>query len=227
MVLPIDINDILQKEVDSLLEIINLKKMFQYKNGLYLFENNFIEKPKIIVQHPSLNEFVWAYTKYPRYAKLILQKLVNEFQGVNEFQDPKNFDKTIQFHQTVVKLQIMLFNDDQKSLRQFYSFNNTFRKYKNSICQTLLPFMNSNIYNPQVQNLLGYIYSRGYGVESDVELAVKYYQMSADQNNILAMRNLAYFYKIGKGVQQNAIIASGLYLDARRIKRKSQSFFKK
>jgi TPR repeat protein len=51
----------------------------------------------------------------------------------------------------------------------------------------------------------------GLGVEKDDILAVKYYQMSADQGYAAALSNLGYCYKHGQGVKEDKYEAVRLY----------------
>ena len=54
--------------------------------------------------------------------------------------------------------------------------------------------------DPTAQNAVGALYNHGLGVERDDAAAVHWYQMAADQNFPLAMRNLANMYASGHGV---------------------------
>src|SRR5262249_36189478 len=50
------------------------------------------------------------------------------------------------------------------------------------------------------QNAVGALYNHGLGVDRDDAAAVHWYQMAADQNFPMAMRNLANMYATGHGV---------------------------
>ena len=54
----------------------------------------------------------------------------------------------------------------------------------------------------------------GTGVEANAELAAKWYQMSAEQGNVMAINNLAGCYYQGKGVAQNKDQAFKLWGEA-------------
>lgn len=63
-----------------------------------------------------------------------------------------------------------------------------------------------------VLNDIGVIYNDGVGVERDINKAIKYYQMSADRGNNLAMSNLADIYRKGSwGAEKNLVKAFELY----------------
>ena len=53
--------------------------------------------------------------------------------------------------------------------------------------------------NAEAQNMLGYMYRFGEGVEPDYELARKWYRRSADQGNATAQNNLGVMYRLGLG----------------------------
>jgi TPR repeat protein len=54
--------------------------------------------------------------------------------------------------------------------------------------------------NAEAQNAVGALYNHGLGVNRDDAAAVHWYQLAADQNFPLAMRNLASMYATGHGV---------------------------
>lgn len=54
-----------------------------------------------------------------------------------------------------------------------------------------------------VQNMLGYMYHEGNGVEKSYEKSVKYFQLAADQGLDTAQDNLGHMYKTGKGVEKS------------------------
>jgi hypothetical protein len=67
-----------QKELNNLLEIIRLKNMYQYKNGLcidYTFKDKKKSRRK---EHSSLREYVWSYISKPKNAKETLRLLEEE-----------------------------------------------------------------------------------------------------------------------------------------------------
>jgi len=53
------------------------------------------------------------------------------------------------------------------------------------------------------QATLGYIYSKGVEVEQDQILAMKWYEMAADQGHVTSQFNLGVIYAKGRGVEQN------------------------
>ena len=57
--------------------------------------------------------------------------------------------------------------------------------------------------NAFAQNLLGYIYDNGFGLEQNYEEAVKWYQLSAEQGYGIAQYNLGSMYFNGRGIEQN------------------------
>jgi TPR repeat protein/serine/threonine protein kinase len=61
------------------------------------------------------------------------------------------------------------------------------------------------------QYIAGLFYEQGLGVPKNDELAVKYYQLSADQGYAAALSNLGYCYKHGQGVREDRYEAVRLY----------------
>ena len=55
----------------------------------------------------------------------------------------------------------------------------------------------------EAQNMLGFMYRWGQGVEQDFEKARKWYQRSADQGNPTAQNNLGLVYRYGLGVPKD------------------------
>lgn len=53
------------------------------------------------------------------------------------------------------------------------------------------------------QATLGYLYSKGVDVEQDQTLAMKWYEMAADQGHVTSEFNLGVIYAKGRGVEQN------------------------
>ncbi|KES14105.1 hypothetical protein SASC598O11_000040, partial [Snodgrassella alvi SCGC AB-598-O11] len=53
------------------------------------------------------------------------------------------------------------------------------------------------------QTQLGGFYDNGIYFKQDDMKAFEYYQLAADQGEVIAQYQLAYFYQIGKGVKQN------------------------
>ena len=64
-------------------------------------------------------------------------------------------------------------------------------------------------------NILGYIYSKRYGVTQDLTEAVKWYRKSAEQGNAQGQSNLGYMYQYGYGVTKDNIEAVKWYQKAR------------
>ena len=55
----------------------------------------------------------------------------------------------------------------------------------------------------EAQNMVGYMYRWGQGVEQDFEKAREWYRRSADQGNATAQSNLGLVYRYGLGVPQD------------------------
>jgi TPR repeat protein len=67
------------------------------------------------------------------------------------------------------------------------------------------------------QNSVGALYDHGLGVDEDDATAVHWYQLAADQNLPLAMRNLANMYAGGYGVPFDQALAESWYEKAARM----------
>jgi TPR repeat protein len=67
------------------------------------------------------------------------------------------------------------------------------------------------------QNSVGALYDHGLGVDEDDATAAYWYQLAADQNLPLAMRNLANMYAGGHGVPFDAALAQSWYEKAARM----------
>src|SRR4051812_18112105 len=61
------------------------------------------------------------------------------------------------------------------------------------------------------QNLVGYCYKRGLGVERNIPLSLFWYQRAAKYNHRVALYCLALFYEKGEGVKKNERKAFSLY----------------
>lgn len=58
--------------------------------------------------------------------------------------------------------------------------------------------------HPQIQIMIGWIFSEGFGVEKNSEKARHWYMKAANEHNYsIAQSNLASLYKLGKGVEKN------------------------
>lgn len=57
--------------------------------------------------------------------------------------------------------------------------------------------------NADAQNMLGYMYRFGEGVEPNYELARKWYRLAADKGNPTAQNNLGVMYRLGLGGDQD------------------------
>ncbi len=55
----------------------------------------------------------------------------------------------------------------------------------------------------EAQNMLGYMYRFGEGVEPDYSMARKWYRLAADQGNPTAQNNLGVMYRLGLGGDQD------------------------
>jgi len=55
----------------------------------------------------------------------------------------------------------------------------------------------------EAQNMLGYMYRFGEGVEPDYQLARKWYRLSADKGNPTAQNNLGVMFRLGLGGDQD------------------------
>jgi len=67
------------------------------------------------------------------------------------------------------------------------------------------------------QNSVGALYDHGLGVDEDDATAAYWYQLAADQNLPLAMRNIANMYAGGYGVQFDEALAESWYEKAARM----------
>ena len=65
--------------------------------------------------------------------------------------------------------------------------------------------MAAKLGHAEAQLNLGYLYSRGRGIEQSDELAVRYYRMGAEQGGgyVKAMLNLGIMFALGRGVEQD------------------------
>ncbi|MBP2673267.1 MAG: Sel1 protein repeat-containing protein [Deltaproteobacteria bacterium] len=68
--------------------------------------------------------------------------------------------------------------------------------------------------SPKAQNLLGYMYQSGQGVEKDYGKAVTWYRKAADQGDAEAQNNVGVMYENGYGVWQDDIEAARWYRKA-------------
>lgn len=57
--------------------------------------------------------------------------------------------------------------------------------------------------NAEAQNMLGYMYRFGEGVEPEYELARQWYRKAADKGNATAQNNLGVMYRLGLGGDQD------------------------
>ena len=67
------------------------------------------------------------------------------------------------------------------------------------------------------QNSVGALYDHGLGVDEDDATAVYWYQLAAEQNFPLAMRNLASKYASGHGVPYDKALADSWYEKAAKM----------
>ena len=67
------------------------------------------------------------------------------------------------------------------------------------------------------QNSVGALYDHGLGVDEDDATAAHWYQLAADQNLPLAMRNIANMYAGGYGVPFDQALAESWYEKAARM----------
>lgn len=68
--------------------------------------------------------------------------------------------------------------------------------------------------DPDAQNLLGYRYQKGQGIEQNYAEALKWYRKAAEQGHAVALNNLGYCYQHGLGVEQNYAEAMKWYHQA-------------
>ncbi|RMH17921.1 MAG: sel1 repeat family protein [Gammaproteobacteria bacterium] len=68
--------------------------------------------------------------------------------------------------------------------------------------------------DPEAQNYLGNLYSRGQGVEKNLELAAEWYQKAANQGHADAQNNLGIAYSRGLGVAKDGVYAMALFRQA-------------
>ena len=69
----------------------------------------------------------------------------------------------------------------------------------------------------QAQNNLGIIYDEGIGVPEDHKEALKWFSLSAEQNDPDGLCNLAEMYRSGRGVKTNVHKAIQLYVRAKEL----------
>jgi uncharacterized protein len=71
--------------------------------------------------------------------------------------------------------------------------------------------------DPHCQNLLGYCYDRGLGVEKDSQAAIFWYEYAASNDDIEGLFNLALSYEKGEGAEINEKKAFSLYKRAAKL----------
>jgi TPR repeat protein len=93
----------------------------------------------------------------------------------------------------------LLVNDNQQELIKIYSKE----KWEECIDFNLVYEKVKDFDNPSINNILGYMYRHGYGVDKNNEKALYYYQLAANKGSICANNNLGYTYEHGYGVDKN------------------------
>ena len=76
----------------------------------------------------------------------------------------------------------------------------------------MLPLANAG--NAKAQNMMGFMYFQGFGVDQSYSEAVKWYRKSSDQGFADAQANLGLMYQVGQGVQQDFPTAFKLFQKA-------------
>jgi TPR repeat protein len=71
--------------------------------------------------------------------------------------------------------------------------------------------------DPHCQNLVGYSYQLGLGVETDLHAAVFWYERAASAKDVEGLWNLALCYEKGEGVEVNKTKAFSLYKRAAQL----------
>ena len=59
--------------------------------------------------------------------------------------------------------------------------------------------------------LIGFFYAYGISVEKNLNLAIYWYELSTEKNNVFAQNSLAYYYQNGIGTEKDAKKAFELY----------------
>ncbi len=100
---------------------------------------------------------------------------------------------------TTNHLIFLLQNNDVEALTKFFMQTD----WKNDIdFKDIFDFCLKHI-NPNTQNMLGFIYNHGHGVDQDYQKAMYYFQLVADQGYAIAQTNLGGLYNHGHGVEQD------------------------
>ncbi len=68
--------------------------------------------------------------------------------------------------------------------------------------------------DPEAQNYIGKMYSKGQGVEKNLELAAEWFQKAANQGHADAQNNLGIAYSKGQGVSKDSVYAMALFRQA-------------
>ena len=78
------------------------------------------------------------------------------------------------------------------------------KKYEQAMTHLMTPDAQKN---PKAQNLIGYLYDKGLGVEKNAEIANQWYLKAAEQGFAKAQFNLGLSYEKGTGISKNMVEA--------------------
>ena len=85
------------------------------------------------------------------------------------------------------------------------------KKYEQAMTHLMTPDAQKN---PAAQNLIGYLYDKGLGVEKNAEIANQWYLKAAEQGFAKAQFNLGLSYEKGTGISKNMVEAVKWYRKA-------------
>jgi hypothetical protein len=92
----------------------------------------------------------------------------------------------------------LLINDNQSELIKLYLE----KGWKEYIEFDLVYEKVQDLNNPSINNILGYMYRHGYGVDKNNEKAIYHYELSANKGNIIAYNNLGNLYQQDKNYEK-------------------------
>jgi TPR repeat protein len=132
-----------------------------------------------------------------------------------EYKEAVRLYKTGQYDESITKIILFLetYNKYNKCDKMYYDCERKLINMLKTVSKkTIVEIVNmSNKRNSYAQNILGYMYDFGYGVNQDIQKSVNLYCQSALQDNCSGQNNLGYMYQHGEGVGQNYKKAVELY----------------
>ena len=105
--------------------------------------------------------------------------------------------------------------DDPSEIGQQFFYGSGRRKSYRRAFPYLLKAAKLN--DPHCQNLVGYCYALGLGVEKDISLALYWYRYAASNDDKELLGNLALHYKKGDGAKASPRKAFSLYKRAAEL----------